>query len=69
MYKPLAKSVLIPLELSASASATDAAIFKKMSVSGTTILIILNEEINDIIKTVKSLEELGSLIKKLTKQK
>ena len=69
MYKPLAKSVLIPLELSASASATDAAVFEKMSVSGTTILITLNEEINDIIKTVKSLEELGSLIKKLTKQK
>ena len=71
MYKPLAKSVLIPLELSASASATDAAIFKEMSVSGTTILIILNEEINgnSKIKTVKSLEELGLLIKKLTKQK
>ena len=69
MYKPLAKSVLIPLELSTSESATDAAIFKKMSVSGTTILIILNEEINDITKTVKSLEELGLLIKTLTKQK
>ena len=31
--------------------------------SGTTTLIILNEEVNDIIKIVKSLEESGFLIK------
>ena len=31
--------------------------------SGTTTLIILNEEVNDIMKIVKSLEESGFLIK------
>ena len=33
-----------------------------MSESGTTILIISNEEMNDIMKIVKSLEESGLLI-------
>ena len=31
--------------------------------SGTTTLIISNEEMNDIMKTIKSLEEFGLLIK------
>ena len=31
--------------------------------SGTTTLIILNEEMNDIMKIIKSLEESGLLIK------
>ena len=35
--------------------------------SGVTTLIILNEEINDIIKVVKSLEESGWLIKDVSK--
>ena len=60
--KPSAKSVLIPSRLKA-ASATDAAIHKKMFGSGVTTLIILNEETNDIMKIVKSLEESGLLIK------
>ena len=63
VLKPLAKSHLIPLELTAAASATDAAIHKKMFGSGFTTLIISNEEINGIIKIVKSLEESGLLIK------
>ena len=63
LLKPLAKSVLIPLGLTAAASATDAAIHKKMFGSGTTTLIILNEEMNDIMEIVKSLEESGLLIK------
>ena len=45
VLKLLAKSVLIPLGLTAAASATDAAIHKKMFRSGTTTLIISNEEI------------------------
>ena len=57
--KPLAKSVLIPVGLTSAASATDAAIHKKMFASGMTTLIISNEEINNIIKIVKSLEESG----------
>ena len=63
MLKPLAKSVLIPLRLTAVAAATDAAIHKKMFGSGSTKLIISNEEIEDIMRKVKSLEESGLLIK------
>ena len=62
VLKPLAKSVLIPLVLTA-ASAADAAIYKKMFGSGFTTLIISNEEINDIMKIVNCLEESGLLIK------
>ena len=50
VLKPLAKSVLIPLGLTAAAAATDAAIHKKMFGSSTTTLIILNEEMNDLTK-------------------
>ena len=63
VLKPLAKSVLIPLGLTATASATDAAIHKKMFGPGTTKLIISNEEMNDIMKVVESLEESGLSIK------
>ena len=63
VYKPLAKSVLIPLGLTAAESVIDAAIHKKMFGSGTTILIISNEEMNDIMKIVKSCEESGLSIK------
>ena len=47
----------------AAASTTDAAIHNKMFGSGLRTLIISNEEINDIMKIVKSLEESGLLIK------
>ena len=63
VLKSLAKSVLLPLRLTAGASATDAAIHKKMFGSGFTTLIISNEEMNDIMKIVKSLEDSGLLIK------
>ena len=63
VLKPLAKSVLIPLRLTAVAAATDAAIHKKMFGSGSTKLIISNEEIEEIMRKVKSLEESGLLIK------
>ena len=52
LLKPLSKSVLIPLGLTAAASGTDAAIHKKMFQSGNTTLIISTEEMNDIM-TVK----------------
>ena len=67
VLKPLAKSVLISLGLTAAASATDAAIHKKMFGSRTTALIISNEEMNDIMKIVKSLEESDLLIKSVSK--
>ena len=63
VLKPLAKSVLIPLGLTAAASATDATIHKKLFGSGITTLVISNEEMNDIMEIVKSLEEPGLLIK------
>ena len=63
ILKSLAKSILIPLGLSAAASATDAAIHKKMFGSGNTTLIISNKEMNDIINIIKSLEESELLIK------
>ena len=65
VLKPLARSVLIPLGLTAPASASAAkeAIHKKIFESSMTTLIISNEEMNDIMKIVKALEESGSLIK------
>ena len=59
---PLAKSVFIPLGLTAAASATEAAIQKKIYGPGTTALLISNDE-KEIMKIVKSLEEPGLLIK------
>ena len=62
MIKPLAKSVLIPLGLTAAASAADAGIHKKKIGSGNNItLMISNDQIEDIIKIVKSLEDSGLL--------
>ena len=43
VIKPLAKSVLIPLGLTAAASAADAGIHKKILGSGTTTLLISND--------------------------
>ena len=63
---PLAKSVLIPLGLTASASAADARIHKKILGSGHTTLIISNNEIEDLIKIVKSLDDSGLLLKGIT---
>ena len=71
VIKPLAKSVSIPLGLTAAASATDAAIHNKMFRSGArplnlasrTTLIISNEEMQDIMKIVKCLGKSGLLIK------
>ena len=68
VIKPLAKSVLIPLGLTAAASAADAGIHKKILGSGhnhpsSTTLIISNNEMEDIIKIVKSLEDSGLLLK------
>ena len=72
VIKPLAKSVLIPLELTTAASAVDAGIHKNVLGSGrnnnnnnnnsTTTQIILNDEIEDI-KIVKYPEDSGLLLK------
>ena len=67
VIKLLAKSVLILLGLTAVASAADAGIHKKILGSeNMTTLIISNDEIHDIIKIVKSLEDSGLLLKGVT---
>ena len=60
---PLAKSVLIPLGLTVAAAAADAGIHKKILESRTTTLIISTDEMEDIIKIVKSLEDSSLLLK------
>ena len=63
VFKPLAKSVLIPLELRAAASAADAGIHKKILGYGhDTTFIISNDEVEDILNILKSLEDSGLLL-------
>ena len=61
VLKLLAKIILIPLGLTTAASATYAAIQKEKKIFGLgmTRMIISNEEMNDMIKTIKSLEDTG----------
>ena len=67
VIKPLAKSVLIPLGLTAAASAADSGIHKKLLGSGNnTTLIISNHEKEDVIKIVNSLEDSSLLLKGVT---
>ena len=61
VLKPLAKSVLIPLELTAAGSTTDATIHKKMFGLGTTILAFSSDDLNDIMKIIKFFEKSGLL--------
>ena len=66
VINPLAKSALVPLGLTAAASAADAGIHKRILGSGhnnNTILIISNDDMDDILKIVKSLEDSGVLLK------
>ena len=63
VLKTRAKRVLIPLGITAVAPATDVAIHKTMFGSGMTTLTISNNEMYDIVKIFKSLEESGLLIK------
>ena len=74
VIKPLAKTFLVPLWLTATASTADAGIHKKVLGSGNhswysalhnnTILIISNDKMEDIIKIVKSYEDSGFIIKR-----
>ena len=60
---PLAKNVLAPLGISAAMSAIDGSIKKEMLGARTTTLIISNDEMDDILKIVKSLEDSGLSLK------
>ena len=63
VIKTLAKSALIPLRLTAAASAPDAGIHKNILVSGTTTLMISDDEMEDTMKIVKFLEDSDLLLK------
>ena len=63
---PLVKSVLIPLGLTAAASAVDAGTHKKIIGSGNATLIISNKDMEDLIKIVKYLEDWGLLLEGIT---
>ena len=65
VIEPLARSVLIPFELTAASSAADAGIHKKILDSGKTSPIISNDEMKAIMKIVKSLEDSGLLLKRV----
>ena len=74
VIKPLAKIVLIPLGLTAAASAADAGIHKIILGSGNhpshnnnTILMKSNDEMKDIIRIVKSLEDSALSLKGVSK--
>ena len=63
---PLAKNVLAPLGLTAAMSAIDGVIQKKMR--GERVkLVIENEDMNDIMKTIEALENSGILLKGVSK--
>ena len=64
---PLAKNILAPLVITAPASAIDAGIQNKVHSSGTTTLIISNEEMNYIMKIVQALEDFNILLKGIAK--
>ena len=63
---PLAKNVLAPLGLTTAMSAINGSIQKKIHGSGVR-LIIEQEDMNDIIKTIEALENSGILLKGVTK--
>ena len=67
LIKPFAKTVSIPLGLTAAASAADSRIHKKILESGNITLIISNDEMKDIIEIVQSLEDSGLLFKGINK--
>ena len=60
---PLAKNILAPLGITAPASTIDEGIQKKIHGSGTTNLIISNEQMNDIMKIIQALEDYNILLK------
>ena len=63
---PLAKNVLAPLGLTVAMSAIDGSIQKKIHGSEVK-LIIEQEDMNDIIKSIEALENSGILLKGVTK--
>ena len=64
----MAKIILAPLGITATASAIDAEIQMKMHGSGTKTRIVSNEKMNDLLKIVQSLKDsIKILLKGITK--
>ena len=63
----LEKNILPPLGLTAASSAMDAGIQKKIHGSETTILMISNEEMYDIMNIIQALKDSTILLKGVTK--
>ena len=68
VLKLLAKSILIPLRLTAAVSATTDAAAIHEGFSGSSTTISSSEDLNDIMNLIKSLEESGLLIKRVSKK-
>ena len=76
--KPLAGSILIPLRLTTAPSQADAGIHEKLlgsvdhpsssALHNNTIIAIWNDEMKDIIKIVKCLEDSSLLAKKFKRK-
>ena len=64
---PLAKNVLAPLGFTAAMSAIDGSIQNKIHDSGVK-LIIEQEDMKDIVKIIKALENSGILLKGVSKK-
>ena len=63
---PIAKNFLVSLGITAAALAIDARIQKKKQDFGTTTLIISNEEMYNIMKSVQALEDSNISLKGTT---
>ena len=66
VFKPLLKSVLISIGLTAATSAADVGIYKKILRSGTTTLVISDEDIKYIMKIGKFLVDSRLLLNGVT---
>ena len=64
---PLAKNILAPLGITATALEIDAGIQKKIHGSEITTLIISNEEMNDVLKIVQAVADSNVMLKGITK--
>ena len=62
---PLAKNVLAPLGLTAAMSAIDGSIQKK--IHGSRVKLIIEQDMNDIMKIIRALENSGILLKGVSK--
>ena len=64
----MAQNILAPLGITASPSAIDSGIQKKLHGSETTTAMISNKEMNDMIKIVPALKDSNTLLKGIIKR-